>query len=271
MSCDGYSDIWPYFAQCWDRFWPDCPFEIYLISEEKEFKHERIGNIKMGRKVGWSDMLLETLNRIESKHIIYMQEDYLLKGEINMPKLDKFLCAYEKLDAAYLRLFPWPNADEALGEFPELGLINKTTKYRTSLQCAVWDVSVLKRLTHAGESGWDFEAESVERSSRIDRPFLSVNGALKWENMNDHPHVIDYFATAVLHGKWMREAILSFQQLDIKIVPNPRGILSRWDYRYHHRQKKNMKSHQRNVLRLLNKRVFNSALAKRIFNYQALR
>ena len=271
MSCDSYSDIWPYFAKCWDRFWPDCPFDTYLISEEKEFKHERIGNIKIGRKVGWSDMLLEALDRIQSKHIIYMQEDYLLKGETNILKLNEFIDAYEKLDAAYLRLFPWPNADERLEKFPELGMINKTTKYRTSLQCAVWDVSILKQLTLAGESGWDFEAKSVERSSQINRLFLSVNTNLKWVNMNDHHHVIDYFATAVLHGKWMREAIFTFRKIGISIDSGKRGILNRWDYWY--RQKSQHPKHvfEKRMLDWLNANFFKRSPIQKILDCLAIK
>ncbi len=264
MSCDSYSDIWPYFAKCWDRFWPDCPFDTYLISEEKEFKHERIGNIRIGRKVGWSDMLLEALKQINSKHIIYMQEDYLLKGETNIFKLNEFLAAYEKLNAAYLRLFPWPNADKPLADFPELGTINNETPYRTSLQCAVWDASVLKQLTHNGESGWDFEEKSVERSSHVDRPFLSVNAPVKWENMNDHHHVIDYFATAVLHGKWMREAIVTFRKLGVVIPPGNRGVLNRWDYWYNKRKHNNSPKLKIKFLLFLNKNIFNSKIGKKI-------
>jgi len=35
VSCDKYADLWPPFFQLFLRFWPECPFSVYLISNQK--------------------------------------------------------------------------------------------------------------------------------------------------------------------------------------------------------------------------------------------
>lgn len=259
MSCDSYSDVWPYFSACWHKYWADCPFDTYLISEIVDFRDEQIKNIKIGRRVVWGDMMLEVLNRLPHANIIYMQEDYLLKSRVDNAEVEKSLLVYETEQAAYLRLFPWPNPDQPLENHENIGVIGQGLAYRTSLQCAVWNTEVLRSLVHAGESGWDFEGRGVERSSAISKPFLGVFGPVDHRRLNDTRHVIDYFATGVLHGRWMRECLKFFREQGTVISPGKRGVLSRWDYFYYEFRKRKKSL----VFQLLDRYFFRSA----VFNW----
>jgi len=266
MSCDSYQDVWPYFSKCWHKFWPTCPVETYLISETVPFDDDKIQNIMIGRKVCWSDMLIEVLNQLPHEHIIYMQEDYLLKSRVDNLDLMNKLNLYEQKNAAYLRLFPWPNPDKLLEDNDEIGILEKGAAYRTSLQCAVWNVKALKEILVPGESGWDFESNSVARSSSIKRPFLSVYHQIEFANLNKNKHVIDYFASGILHGKWMRECLSCFKAKGIVIKPGKRGILSRWDYFYYQYKKINRGS----LFELINRWVFSTKFFNSIHYYYLL-
>ncbi len=50
VSCDNYSDVWSPFFELYSRFWPDCPFNTYLISNTKEYSvnyaGKQIDNLK---------------------------------------------------------------------------------------------------------------------------------------------------------------------------------------------------------------------------------
>jgi hypothetical protein len=232
LSCDSYSDVWPYLTQTFDRFWADCPFEIYLCSEQKTFSHPKIKNIKIGRKAGWSEMMLAVLEQVKTPNIIYMQEDYLLKSKIDNQLIYSILKISEENKTAYFRLFPWPNPDLNFQDRSDIGALGLQSAFRTSLQCAVWDVQIFRSLLRKEESGWDFEANSIARTKNIDRPFLSLKAAVDYATMNAGTYPIDYFATGVLHGKWMREAIFYFDTVGIKISPGKRGVLTAWDYWY---------------------------------------
>ena len=48
LSCDKYADIWTTFFAFFFKYWPDCPFTIYLASNEKQFEHDRVVTIRKG-------------------------------------------------------------------------------------------------------------------------------------------------------------------------------------------------------------------------------
>ena len=87
MSCDSYSDVWEPFTKGWDKFWPNCPFDSYLISETKPFHHKSIMNIQTAKPMRWGEMLLCVLSKIKTDNIIYLQEDYILREKVNEKEL----------------------------------------------------------------------------------------------------------------------------------------------------------------------------------------
>ena len=36
VSCDKYADCWTPFSDCMRKFWPDCPYPVYLCTESGE-------------------------------------------------------------------------------------------------------------------------------------------------------------------------------------------------------------------------------------------
>jgi len=264
MSCDPYSDVWDSMTETFDRFWPHCPFEVYLCSENKKFEHTWIKNIRTEKRMGWGEMLDFVLKKVNTPYVIYMQEDYLLKSTINNDQVFTWLTFFESTRAAYLRMLPWPNPDLLFENRTDVGLISEKDPFRTSLQCAVWDKCVLQKLVKVDESGWDFEANSGARTQGMNRPFLSLKAEVDYATMNDLTYPIDYFATGVLHGKWMREAIFYFRKIGVNIDPGKRGVITRWDYWYRH-QCKNEAFKEKFFLKMLN-RVFNSVVGKSIHN-----
>lgn len=54
-SCKAYSDSWgPFFTQFF-KYWPDCPFPIYLITEGGEQPDPRVSMLILQKDNGWSD------------------------------------------------------------------------------------------------------------------------------------------------------------------------------------------------------------------------
>lgn len=230
MSCDSYSDIWEPLVESIEKFWADCPYDIYICSEQKEFKHDWIKNIRVGSRASWGKMLLHVLEEVKTKNVIYMQEDYLLKGPTNNTRLAHFLTIFEATNAAYLRLLPWPGPDKKHSVYKEVGICSPGVKYRTSLQTAIWDKEILKSLVNKDDDG-RFETWSIERSNTVNREFLCITPNSDHYNVNEHsPYPIDYFATGVFQGKWLKECLQTFNKLGIKIDTSKRGVMNRLDF-----------------------------------------
>lgn len=256
MSCDAYSDIWPVMAESFGKFWPACPFPVYLCSEQKSFYHPWINNIRIGRQLKWGEMLLEVLDHLHSDHLIYLQEDYVLKGTVNNPAILKQVEFFSENNAAYLRLIPFPPPDEICDPELNIGKINFGSRYMTSLQAAIWDKSVLQNLVLPSDNGWIFERESIRRAAGIKKTFYSVGLNSNLPNKNHHRYPLDYYSTAVLQGKWQKEAVKILRNAGLVIEPGERGVLTRWDFYYYH-QMKRKKGIYTNLLTLLDQLIFN--------------
>jgi len=75
VSCDNYSDLWePFFELFW-RFWPDCPFNVYLLSNKINADIPRVKNLLVGDDISWSDNLRKGISQLKEKYILLFIED----------------------------------------------------------------------------------------------------------------------------------------------------------------------------------------------------
>lgn len=190
-SCDKYSDLWHPFSELLFKFWPQLQsvhskLNIYLLSNEVDFVHDRIQNIKIYNDINWSDSIKSALKQIDEKYVLIILEDYFLHTPVNDQHFwDAFMLMQEQ-DAAYLQVaYSVENPD--LSKVFAYDVVQKlpNAEYRTSLQAAIWDKEVLLNLLQSGESAWQFEKEGSVRSEAIERPFLAIieDPPLKYLNM----------------------------------------------------------------------------------------
>ncbi len=206
-SCDAYADSWGPFFTFFFRYWPDCPFRIILIGNDKTFNDPRVTTFKASPDRGWASNLMVALKNISGDYIIYFQEDYFLRKKVDNSQLEAALRVMAETKAAYLRLYPCPGPDQPLDNNQEIGTISRDAAYRNCTQTAIWDRLILLALLKDGETGWDFETGGgLERSRRIDRPFLSFRAP-----------IIDYFCTAIVKGKYVFDALRFCRKEGVKL------------------------------------------------------
>ena len=82
-SFDGFSDCWEPMIDSLLKFWPKNFFNIYLITNYLDSPNEQlIPSIKVGRDKGWASNLKYALERIDTKYVIYLQEDFWFTKKI---------------------------------------------------------------------------------------------------------------------------------------------------------------------------------------------
>ncbi len=218
-SFDGYSDAWYPFFTLFFRYWPDCPFDIYLIGNYLAYQDERVKTINIKPDKGWSSNLKFALNKIDKEYILYMQEDYFLMNIVETEKIENALKFIKKENAVYLRLNS--GADEDYNG--DIGKVAQRAAYKNSTQAAIWKKSFLYDLLRDGENGWDFETkDGIQRAWKSKELFL----ASKIKR-------IDYFATAIVKGRFLSSAIELCRKENIEIVSN-RKIETKLHYKLRH-------------------------------------
>lgn len=221
-SCDKYEDVWDSFFITFFRYWPDCPFPVYLITDTKKYPDERIITFNIGEDKGWANNMKYVLNELKIPYFIYILEDVPLMERVDTERILKLFEIIKKEKAGYLRLFPMPGPDKPFKNYKEVGLIDRDAPYRTSLMAAFWDTEIFKSLLVEGENAWQMELEGTERSRKIEVPFLSVPVS-RFFKKNNNP-AINHFATAVKKGRWQYGAIKFLKKEGIEVDGSKRAI-----------------------------------------------
>src|SRR3989338_8360512 len=158
-SFDGNADIWDPFFTLFFRYWPNCPYPVYLITNRKEYSDKRVITIKVGDDKGWATNIRNALKDISTPYVINLMEDFLIEKPVNNRYIQS-LVDYASLNKiAYIRLLPNPGPDKYFLNDLSLGEIDKKSSYRTSLHAAIWGKKVFLDLLVDGENPWNLELE----------------------------------------------------------------------------------------------------------------
>lgn len=200
-SFDGFSDAWGPFTYALRKYWPDCPYPVFMVSNFQRPADSALHNVAVGEDRGWSANLHTALERIDADVILYLQEDYWLTERVVTDRIEQYRALFEKNRLDYLRLVALPPPDLLFTSDERIGLISPDAAYRTAVQASMWRRSVLQELLRDGESAWQFELRSPARAAGR-TGFASVRS-----HRGDPFHFgIRYVCTAINRGKWSRKA-----------------------------------------------------------------
>jgi hypothetical protein len=230
LSCDKYADIWKPFFEFFSKYWPDCPFPVYLGTNSKAFSFKNVKQIFSNKTTNWSEELELILNQIAEEYIILILEDYFICEPVNTKGIKNILNLMEEKKAAYFKIAAFPSKYDSLwphipiADLPSIAEIKTNSQYRVCLQTAIWNKNILSRLLKKGESPWDFEIEASKRSDEIENPFWC---AVADPSKKEVHGLITYYCTALSAGKWMRGAVALSKKENIEIDTINRPIESK--------------------------------------------
>lgn len=200
VSCDAYKDLWRPFFHSLFKYWPDCPYPIFLGSNESEYSDPRIKSILVGPDRDYSSNLLDMLDRIETSWLILWIEDLLLSAPLNTARLSNLIAVAQNHQLGYLKLSantPWAFTKD---KTQEMGPIPKGVKYRATIGLSLWNKDVLIRLLRPGESAWEIERNGSLRSNSFVEQFYCLSPSVR----SNPP--ISYVHT-VMKGRWIRDSL----------------------------------------------------------------
>lgn len=224
-SFDGYAECWGPVAHGFEKYWPDCPYRVLLMTEERDFEHRAVKTLPVGRDPVWSNRMILALARIHTPYVIYFQEDYWLNAPVDTPRVLAYVSLMERHRLNYLRLLAKPLPDFPFGPDERLGILADDAEYRTSAQIAIWRRDVLLDLLVPEESVWQFELRGTERSRKYGASFLSI----RRQDNDDYANGIRYICTAINTGRWSRMARPYAQAEGLEMDFSTRATDTWWD------------------------------------------
>ena len=75
-SCDKFSTAWHPFFTLLNRYWPNCPYNVFLNTETLSYNEYGVKTINSD-ELSWTGRLIDSLYKIESDFTLrgYMQND----------------------------------------------------------------------------------------------------------------------------------------------------------------------------------------------------
>ncbi|MCP4345827.1 MAG: hypothetical protein GY795_09910 [Desulfobacterales bacterium] len=223
VSCDKYSDMWKPFFTLFRRYWPDNPLKVYLGSNHLVYNDSDVTTLLAGEDKSWSHGLLKMIEQVETPYVILMLEDFFLQETVDTDSVIKCINTLKNLDGHMLRLIPRPGPDKGVADHPFLGYIKPDASFRVSTQGTLWRKSALLSLIREGESAWEFELNSTERSRNQKNGYYCV-----WKPVLTYKHHV------VERGKWFRSEARKFGAMDIGCDFSRRAVMSVYEtYMWH--------------------------------------
>lgn len=215
-----YSDCWGPFQALFRKFWPDCPYPVYMITDYKSDPWDLGTPIVVGQDKGWCKNLVHGLDKIDADYVILFQEDFLLNTPTDQAFIEMALDVMETEDAACFRLYPCPGPDQG-SKYIDTGLISVGRSYRVSCQAAIWDKRELYEIANHPQinSPREFEIVGTDLVNREhqDCQYYSVQRAPnKWP--------LQYYCTAICRGTWDIGAVAFVKSLGIPIDDTRRAM-----------------------------------------------
>ena len=236
-SCDAYSDCWDAFFTLFDAYWPDCPYPVVLVSETKLYDggNDRIRSFLACKESGkrslaWGGCMIECLRRLESKVVLYLQEDHFLQGRVDQDLVAEFASFVAEMSWTHettMHIGLCPRSSHGpfhLTEHPLLWEVDRLARYRFSLQPGLWNREKLLQFLRYHDSPWDFEESSHIRGRRARSRVLTLNRHV-FGPQGRQVYPFDP-GGGIVQGKWVRAHVEElFRSHGIKVDFARRGCL----------------------------------------------
>lgn len=198
VSCDRYADLWDPFFSSLRKYWPDCPYPLYLLTNHKSYDAPGVTVVKVGDDRSYSDNLEAAVSQIDEPWIILWLEDIFISAPVDTHRFQAMIAEAQSIPVGYLKLSPDlplsydDNSSQGIGPIP------KGVRYRSAIGLSLYKVSTLKKLLIPNADAWELDRSTV--SNDLGEPFYALTGKTA-----RRPPVA--FINTVIKGRWNWPAI----------------------------------------------------------------
>lgn len=214
VSCDEYSDVWDNCVSLLKHFWPDCPYKILFVSQEKQHAWDGVENLSAGKNAEWSRRTLAALDACDTPYVCLLVEDFFAGAPISTAEVADTLNIMQKEQIGYFKITNFSravkNRDPQFKNYPFLRVIYQDDDYGISVQPAIWEKNYFKKLLGTENyNAWKFEFNRVrdaEKMPHIPHPNCVFDG----RNILHIQH-------GLIQGKYLPGTVKYFEKLGLPL------------------------------------------------------
>jgi hypothetical protein len=219
ISCDKYADLWPIYFGSLFKYWPNCPFKIYLGSNFKIYDHKDVTMINVGEDCDYSSNLKAMISQIEEEYVITTVEDMFLSSPVDEKHLFSYFQEFFDNKGTYLKLlYTYPvGYDKDVSK--RTASLASDVRYRLGMGTSLWNREILLKNLVPGMSAWEMERGGEFGSDIPAGDVYSINYHFSGKIPFQYVH-------GVAKGAWIREAIPWLRKEGYQELLSNREILS---------------------------------------------
>lgn len=208
------------------KFWPDCEYPIYIVSNHKDWVTDDAIIVKVGDHKGWANDTRKAVSLTDCDFYIYFQEDYFLNSTVDNEAIKNHVqrCVDNQID--YLKIQPdAPNVDQyRIGNSDYCkNPLNK--KYTINTAIAIWHRSLFEKVCVPGFTGWDFEYKIIDY---IKQNGIEINSEALYSSIVRAKGMTTIIGNAIQRGKWTPAGVNFLKENGFEDLISKRKIQNRF-------------------------------------------
>ncbi len=199
-SCDFYSECWEPMVFSIKKYWPDCEYPIYIVSNHRDWKTPDATIIKVGDHKGWADDTRKAVSMTDYDYYIYFQEDYFLNSKVDNAAIKAHVKHCIENHVEYLKIQPdQQNVDPFRIGDSDYCKNPLNQKYTINTAIAIWERGLFDKVCLPGFTGWDFEYRIVDYLKKNE---IKINSEALHSSVVIPKGMTTIRGNAIQRGKW---------------------------------------------------------------------
>ncbi len=231
-SCDAYRECWKPIIYSLDKYWPDCEFPRYIVTNYKDAELPNTTIVKVGDDHrSWCNLARMGMEAIKEEYVIYFQDDYWLNKRVNNDAIKQHLDYFDRNNLDFLKInADMPRDKNRIGDtdycwnYPNI-------RYSINTAVAIWRKSTISKLMIQNWSGWEFERNIIPyiAENHIELKSQTLHSSVvKEKGINTIPQ------NAIVRGVWTQAAVSFLKENGMEEVLAKRkvmGPITTWLYK----------------------------------------
>lgn len=161
LSCDKYSEYWSNFFKLKKKYWKDCPYPTYLVTETKKTRSAKTINVDSPI---WTKRFREALKQIPEDYVIVLLEDYFIRQPVDQTRINSVVDFIEHQPNVTVFNFEqnYRGAEDIFYDIPGWKKQKNHQVYLNSTQPSLWNKALLLRSLKEDQDPWSWELTKVD-------------------------------------------------------------------------------------------------------------
>lgn len=237
-SCDSYSDVWDPFFALLNQYWSDCPYNIVIQTESRDYDGSKWNNLNVrtlslfsaNKTVSYGKRVREHCKHIDSEYVITLMDDFFIRSKVDTDSIKRIIeymdnhpkvgcvCLVHHNDPYNIRYKYQEEGLEGYSKRP------RYCHFAHDMQASIWRRKAYIESWKDYESPWLWES-SISNVRSID------DGWEYYDKDCYTPFPIDYIDykkdewSGIKKGKWVKDTVYDlFARHGIEVDYSVRGF-----------------------------------------------